>query len=526
MQVAAKIAEFKAALSSSTEMLGLQQRIIGEADFSRVCQGMIDSLLAKAASIPCISPEQVTELSDVIQVSVFSDEQKSRLVTALASRCLPTDESENVLTRATQTQAMLNPDKFLTMNDWNILQDGHKSIIQKSTAVALRMRCIGCCNPSEASIKAMAGIIISCHCPDGTPDQWFSIAREVKTAFVSLRQESVGCAKLATYPDHPDVLPQLVYFAGYTDKDDPPAGLTIPGMAALIARIPMRITHRAVRGAHGPGAGVVAPSHMPWMSRPMAAGSQGADFLSLMATMLSNPMLPQFQAIQQQQLLLQQQQQQQQQQNPLLTILGPGVRPAAPGTPGSPLLQDSEDGSQQVGLADSPPSGQSPAGLSRSSSSIFRSIAGPVGADVAAFGRPVGTVGAAIAGPVGAAAALPAIAGPGGADAFAAAGAAAGSASAGTVDKMLALAHGGQLAQRELDAAAEEEADAAAEEEGAASMLKRPAASMLKRPAASMLKRSAAAAKEEVAEDAAEGRKHDGKLKLVLGCGRCRGYSM
>ena len=51
---------------------------------------------------------------------------------------------------------------------------------------------VGLTTPSEAITKAMTGILISCHCPDGAPEQWCVIVKELKTSFHSLKSEKVG----------------------------------------------------------------------------------------------------------------------------------------------------------------------------------------------------------------------------------------------------------------------------------------------------------------------------------------------
>ena len=110
MAVANKIEDFKIALSGATTIMSLQRDIMGDDQFNSVVAGMADSLLAKVAAISSVTPAEVIDLSDLVRVSILTPALQGKIVTALASQCLP-DAAATFEATKTQTQIMTLPDK-------------------------------------------------------------------------------------------------------------------------------------------------------------------------------------------------------------------------------------------------------------------------------------------------------------------------------------------------------------------------------------------------------------------------------
>lgn len=128
-----------------------------------------------------------------------------------------------------------------------------------------RLVALGVTNPAEATVKRLVGVVAACHCPDADAPQLHSLVSEVKSQAAMRKNTDTNLPHITTYPALPADLPEEVRASGYPEGA-PPVQKDIPGLQQIVARIPLRNTHRSVR--------------------PMAPQGQPADLASLFSMLI------------------------------------------------------------------------------------------------------------------------------------------------------------------------------------------------------------------------------------------------
>ena len=289
-----KADDFLQTLQKGTEVIAMQKHILSTDQMTQIVEGLQQSLMLKASSMPVVTPDAAQHICQEIRgSSVLTADHTAKLTTLIASRCLHgiAAEAPHIASKA-QLQSIHTPSLFMTHADWGILNDEHRSCASKCNTVCDRMRSIGLTHPTEASYRALAAIVVACHCRQGTTQQWFGIVKELKAAFTAKKTEKVAVIRMAAFPDGPDGLPENIMSNAY-EAVDPPAKVIIDGLHEIVRGIPLRISNKAVSPRQTPD--MPAVQFQQQFMQPATNSQQQqfmqhpGNFLQALAGLLANP---------------------------------------------------------------------------------------------------------------------------------------------------------------------------------------------------------------------------------------------
>jgi len=141
-----------------------------------------------------------------------------------------------------KTQQLLFPSNFPAASDWPKLG---QNLTTTLSVICSRFKRGGLRNPSEITVKNIAGLVACLHWPEGAPDpeQAFEIVKDIKrllhTPFDPL------APRLDTWPDQPSALPPQVLESMY-DPEDPPEPRHMDRASYMCGKIPLRKTSKTL----------------------------------------------------------------------------------------------------------------------------------------------------------------------------------------------------------------------------------------------------------------------------------------
>ena len=181
--------------------------------------GMCRSFVTQISALRSLDIIGATELNNVIASSPFPAPLKSQLAAAVAHRAMNVQSAGKTVN---DTQLLETPLAYFTTKDWEALESGKTSKVQKIHVVSQRCRLINLSNPSEKTQRGLAAIVASVLWPTTQPsphDLW-SVVLDLKE---SLRW--IVCdefvPRLAVFPATPDQMPPALMARAYSATDPP-----------------------------------------------------------------------------------------------------------------------------------------------------------------------------------------------------------------------------------------------------------------------------------------------------------------
>ena len=285
------VADFKETVRTLSVMIEKQRGALQPVQLMNVLQGLGDSLECKAATLPFIKPAVAEGLCTVINESPLGDIQKGKIVTLVLNRVDVHAPDQKTIGHA-KCQVIAEPWRFVTHNDVKQLQDPARPAPSKCALVCERMRLLGCTHPTEDSYGKITAVVAYYHCRDGTTEQLYALLQEMKKCFDSKKSEATKTCRMKKYPDSPQLLPEAIFHASYTDPEDPPAEVQdFAGIQVVAAAIPLRLTHRRLRASASSASSAQMQLLPAAASIPASAASPAMGMLQLMQAVVSNPQI-------------------------------------------------------------------------------------------------------------------------------------------------------------------------------------------------------------------------------------------
>ena len=147
-------------------------------------------------------------------------------------------------------QSLKNIFKYLTANDWAILDDRDRGIGMQVTTVADRLTKLGLFHASEETKRwGVAVLCAVCFTQLPSPKSAYALRTDLTEQIITLAEGRRGLYQLPAvvkYPDAPDGLSTEHYTHAY-DASDPPAAREIPRLHNIALWVPMRSTNKLLR---------------------------------------------------------------------------------------------------------------------------------------------------------------------------------------------------------------------------------------------------------------------------------------
>ena len=174
----------------------------------------------------------------------FDNNHKTMIASAVSSKVLqPTVAHGN----PKGTQSLLNPGYF-TKADWDVFEDAQANLTKKVVVAARRLHLLTLTNPSEATVKQLAGMLAACHFKDAPPtaQQTYGLVVDIKHVMSRNRKRPVFTQHLAVYPPSPSDLPKPFFESAYPQEADFPATRVLDNLTVMTGAIVMRSSNRRV----------------------------------------------------------------------------------------------------------------------------------------------------------------------------------------------------------------------------------------------------------------------------------------
>ena len=447
-----------------------QHHLLGEVLAAQSVASMASSISRQIEAAPSIDMSEAVKLNDAISASPFSPSSKAELAGAVARKVMgqsgPAATGRKVLQQLTTTWA------YLTQSEADYLAEPTHTMAQKTTRLVDRLTLIGLFHASEASFKHIVATLAAMHSPNMAAPELHGLVLDLKRACRS-RTPPLTLHQIHQYQACPRDLPKEIFDAAY--GAEAPGDMAEPAAyKSILARVPVRCTKKDLH--------------------PAAAVAQSA----VNPMQLMQAFIQQFTSASAQQRL--------QAQPPHITYYAEAQPNSSPAkhTRAAPAIE----------LTPRLAQGQSESTHSLASSSTQHSEIVPFLAHRVPAGGGAGQI-AAASQPASISSVVVPPAGVGGIVATDAA-ALATRAAVGNL-KHPAASHaaiGGEVATEELDSVAAMEAMAKCASQGGLT---------LKKPASAPAKPSATAAASVLKRPAAQPVAHTKRLRILLGCGKCRG---
>ena len=180
--------------------------------------GMAKGLLQQMSSLGKMRAEDITELNGAVCMSLFSEEHKAQIGSALAVLQMDTPGAG----AGFKGQTFLHPMAYFTEPLWKLWLNPEVSMGQKVFALSDACRLSDCLHGSEQTLKALACMLAASIWPHSDPSeaQLNALLNKIKDDIVTQRHPSNLGMMLAVYPRDPHDLPKIIYDRMYSV--DPP----------------------------------------------------------------------------------------------------------------------------------------------------------------------------------------------------------------------------------------------------------------------------------------------------------------
>ena len=166
-------------IAAASNFFQSQAHILPPALCADSMKSMVASLCAQVQVMPALALPEAAIINGAIANSVFSQEFKAQLGSAVAQRCVA--QAGDFACKRRTTQTLRHITNYLTEADWAYLHSP-VSQAQKVGQVMDRLAALNLRNPSEATVAAVAAVVASAHCPSADACVLHTIVLEVKTA--------------------------------------------------------------------------------------------------------------------------------------------------------------------------------------------------------------------------------------------------------------------------------------------------------------------------------------------------------
>ncbi len=199
------------------------------------------SIAAQIRNIKDLDVNMAAAMNVEVAGSAFTDELKALITQAAGERCMQSGPQHPVSRKPTQT--LLKVENFFTAMDIATFSDNSLAAAQKVARMSHRLALLGVSNPSEATVRNLVAMLACMHAPDATASNLHSLVLDLKRV---VHQQAASTRGGPThYPDEPKDLPVIIHTAAYS-ADDPPVQQQLLMLPALIGRVPLRSTNKAI----------------------------------------------------------------------------------------------------------------------------------------------------------------------------------------------------------------------------------------------------------------------------------------
>ena len=210
-------AEIKDQIHASNAFLQSQAQHASAGAQDACAQGMSRSISLQIAALGDLSVQEASELNSAIAESSFCREHKESMATAVSER-MQSVAAGQASAKGRVTQQLLNPQGFLTADEWQILESNSKSSAEKIVTLADRLSLLQCINPSEETVRRCVCLLAFFHNPRADPSELYAIGQGLKEA-VKARRFKGGSKGLQDYPSSASGLPHELAARAYSAQN-------------------------------------------------------------------------------------------------------------------------------------------------------------------------------------------------------------------------------------------------------------------------------------------------------------------
>jgi hypothetical protein len=229
-------------LNGAKAFLDSQTGLLPEEAVIANMSGLAKSIESQIALSADMTVTNASTLNVAIANSAFSNCQKQTLAAAV-NVVLTSQSMQSQHTKKTQT--ISNATSFFTAGDWAVFESPVHSA-NKVGRMIERLRLLGVVHPSEVSLKACAALLAAVHCPGAASTELHSLVLDLKVAMGRVKKLSITVPYLSTFPATPGELKPEHYKLAYPDASDPPVHRDVPSWSTMVARVPVRSTHKSL----------------------------------------------------------------------------------------------------------------------------------------------------------------------------------------------------------------------------------------------------------------------------------------
>jgi hypothetical protein len=209
----------------------------------RSMTSLATSIAAQIRNIKDLDVNMAAAMNVEIAGSAFSDELKAIVTQAAGERCMQSSAGFHHSTVRKSTQTLLKVENYFTAGDIANFCDTSLASAQKVARMSHRLAMLGVANPSESTVKHLVAMLACLHSPDVAASNLHTLVLDLKC--VVHQQAASTRGGLTHYPDEPKDLPVAIHAAAYS-ADDPPVQQRLLMLPALIGRVPLRSTNKAI----------------------------------------------------------------------------------------------------------------------------------------------------------------------------------------------------------------------------------------------------------------------------------------
>ena len=165
---------------------------------------------------------------------------------------------------------------YLTSADWQVVQDKHANVVQRSTCLLNRLWALGMRTPSEPTIAMITVVLLLCE-PERLNDglqlrsSYITVKGMVKQFLEGQGSDQALPEVLVKLPPTVGALPDVFSKAAYAEGDQPgpmPAGISIEGLKSLENMVSLRSNNAKLLPLQVPKA-----ASFPMMDQAMTMGA-------------------------------------------------------------------------------------------------------------------------------------------------------------------------------------------------------------------------------------------------------------
>lgn len=235
-------------LNGCSSFFTTQAAVLGHDRMLESQMKMAKSMVMQFKTMASLTPAAAARLNQAITESSFDSESRELLGNAVSEMMLDGVLQEAGKVHKKTTQTLNNVTAYMTESDWAVFNMPNATAEQKITKLVDRLVLLGVKNPSELTVKHCVALIASAHFvhpPDGGVlhglVQQLKLNMQARRAIDESTLEFVG-----TYPAEPSQLSAGLYAHAYPDPADKPVLRVIDGYSAMLSRIPLRSTNKAL----------------------------------------------------------------------------------------------------------------------------------------------------------------------------------------------------------------------------------------------------------------------------------------